>query len=33
MVVLELVLEGERVWFTGDLFETVHAHRPVLRLS
>lgn len=30
MVVFEVVLEGERVWFTGDLFEATHAHRGVI---
>jgi glyoxylase-like metal-dependent hydrolase (beta-lactamase superfamily II) len=26
MVIYEVVLDGERLWFTGDLFETRHAH-------
>ncbi len=29
LLVYELALNGERLWFTGDLFETVHAHRGV----
>ncbi len=27
LVVFELMLEGERLWFTGDLFEAMPAHR------
>jgi metallo-beta-lactamase class B len=29
LVVYELVLDGERLWFTGDLFEAMPAHRWV----
>ena len=29
MVLLETTLDDARVWFTGDLFEAVHAHRLV----
>ena len=29
MVMFETVLDDERLWFSGDLFETVHAHRLV----
>ncbi len=29
LVVFELILDGERLWFTGDLFEAMHAHRWV----
>jgi glyoxylase-like metal-dependent hydrolase (beta-lactamase superfamily II) len=28
-VVYEIVLDGERVWLTSDLFEAIHAHRWV----
>jgi len=27
LVVYEIILDGERVWFTSDLFEAMHAHR------
>jgi glyoxylase-like metal-dependent hydrolase (beta-lactamase superfamily II) len=26
LVVFEIILNGERIWFTGDLFEAQHAH-------
>ncbi len=29
MVMFETVLDGERLWFSGDLFEALHAHRLV----
>lgn len=29
LVVYETMLDGERTWFTGDLFEAHHAHRGV----
>ena len=29
LVVYEMVLDGERIWFAGDLLETTHAHRWV----
>jgi glyoxylase-like metal-dependent hydrolase (beta-lactamase superfamily II) len=29
LVVYEIVLEGERAWFVGDLLEAMHAHRWV----
>ena len=29
LVVYEIVLNGERMWFTGDLFEAQHAHEWV----
>ncbi len=27
LVILEMMLDGERVWFTGDLFEATESHR------
>jgi len=30
LLVYEMVLDGERVWFASDLFEAGHAHRTVL---
>jgi len=29
VAVFEIVLDGQRLWFTGDLFEAQHAHRWV----
>ena len=29
MVLFETTVGDERVWFTGDLFETIHAHRLI----
>jgi metallo-beta-lactamase class B len=29
LVIYEIMLDGERLWFTSDLFETVHAHRLI----
>ncbi len=29
VLVFEIVLDGERLWFSGDLFEAQHAHRDV----
>jgi len=29
VLVFEIILDGERLWFTGDLFEAQHAHRDV----